>query len=704
MVAGIIGKHYRRCKGAEQRLLRTADSPMQSGTVIVYRERGRLALGVVQKVTSTSGKTQIEILGDEGRKLVLTPERVLFESKSTLPVTIPPADLKKRLQELRDQISTRAQTVNIEELWELLREEDNAEFSWEELAGFLLPSTDDDPLAAVAVLDALFSQSLYFKEKKSGFFAPRDVKSVEDSLHQQQVEEQRARAQGEFLAWARARLVAANTSEPLPTGGDRYLDLLKGLALYGDQYEKKSQALRLLEEIGFRSKGHPWDVAFQLLVALGVWRDDEELSVLRHQIPTQFSPEVLEAAANTPEFTPEQQGYSDFTSLFTFTIDDADTTEIDDALSLSEENGTLVVGIHITDTGFFVPPAGVVDKAALARGTTVYLPRGKLSMLPGIISEHKASLVAGEVRPTLSFFARVDAAGHLRAEEIRQGFIRVGRRLSYTEADELLRSTATDPCTAALQRLFQLAQSRKALRIAQGAVIIDSEEVKVKVNGGEVTVTVLANDSPSRTLVGECMILANEMAARYCREHKLPALYIAQPPPDEPVPPAEAFPTQRVYVHAARRLMKPSQIGTTPAPHVALGLDVYTQVTSPLRRYHDLQMQHQLKHHLTHGTPLFSEEQLQVIAAGAQESSTEAKRCERESTRYWLLRFLETRKGQTVSGHVVREQHGRSFVELDETLLVVPVNVSPPLPLGTAVQIIINHVDARRDILSVRLA
>jgi exoribonuclease-2 len=200
------------------------------------------------------------------------------------------------------------------------------------------------------------------------------------------------------------------------------------------------------------------------------------------------------------------------------------------------------------------------------------------------------------------------------------------------------------------------------------------------------------------------MILANEMAARYCYDHHLPALYLAQPPPDEPVPAAITFPTQRVYVQAARRLMKPSQIGITPAPHTALGLEVYTQVTSPLRRYHDLQVQHQVKHHLEHGTPLFDGERLQIIAASAQESSAAAKRCERESTRYWLLRFLEARKGQTVSGQVVREYNGRSYIELDETLLVVAVNISPSLPLGTAVQVVINHVDARRDILSVRLA
>jgi exoribonuclease-2 len=149
--------------------------------------------------------------------------------------------------------------------------------------------------------------------------------------------------------------------------------------------------------------------------------------------------------------------------------------------------------------------------------------------------------------------------------------------------------------------------------------------------------------------------------------------------------------------------MKPSQIGTTPAAHAALGIDVYTQVTSPLRRYHDLQMQRQIKHHLGHGVALFSEEQLQMIAASAQTSTADAKRCERESTRYWLLHFLETCKGQVVSGQVVRFFNGRSFIELDDTLLVVPANASPPPALGTAIQVVIGHVDARRDILSVRL-
>jgi exoribonuclease-2 len=676
---------------------------MQPGTIVAYRERGRLALGIVEKVTLPPAKAQVELIGEDGKKSVLALDRVLFESRNTISLSLPQVDLKKRLQELRDQISTTAQTIDLRELWELIREETDAEFSWEELSGYLLSSTDP-AFAKLGVLDALLSQNLYFKEKKVGAFTPRDEDSIADIIRQQHLEQERARAQQAFFAWAKNRLAAPETAPPLPAGTERYLEPLKGFALQGDLYDKKLQAQKFIEEIGFRGKGHPWEVAFQLLVALGIWEPDEELSVLRYQIPSRFPAEVLEAAVATPAFLPGQPGYEDFTSLFTFTIDDADTTEVDDALSVEDRDGATRIGIHITDVGYFVPPDSIIDKAALARGTTIYLPRGKLPMLPSLLSDDKASLVEGQVRPTLSFFGTLDANGRIVAEQIQRGFIKVGKRLSYSETDSLLRSEEGNSLSAALRKLHQLAQTRKTLRISQGAIVIEGDEMKIKVDNGEITATLLPNDSPSRLLVGECMIFANEMAARYCCDRNLPALYIAQPPPDEPVPPAASFPTPRVYVHAARRLMKPSQIGITPAPHAALGLEVYTQVTSPLRRYHDLQMHHQIKHHLEHSAPLFNSERLQMIAANTQESSSAAKRCERESSRYWLLRLLETRKGQTVSGHVVREYNGRSFIELDDTLLVVPVTTTPPLPLGSAVQVVINHVDARRDVLSVRLA
>ena len=678
---------------------------MQPGSIVIYRERGHLALGVVQKV-STIGKGSLELLGESDKKLSLSRDRIFFDCRSTFPLDQSPLDRKRRLTELRDQIQHYAQTTDLKELWELLEADHTAVFTWQELAEFVVSA--DEPFAMAGVLDALWNQSLYFKEKQAGSFSPRDVQGVEECLLQQQREYEKDREQQVFLTWVEAQLQGQPAGEP-PPGHKQFLSLIQGLALYGEGYDKRLQALQLLNVIGFQGKGQPWYVAFQLLVQLGIWQPDEELCLLRYHIPTQFSEEALQAAHDLPTFSletadsSEQDQLEDLTALETLTIDDADTDEIDDALSLTEQDGQVLIGIHIADAGYYVRPHSILDKSALARGTTIYLPSGKFPMLPPVISEDKASLVARAERPALSFFVRIDDTGQLQPERITRSIVRVSHRLSYTEADAALAAGSTASYRSTLQRLAQLARKRKEQRIAQGAILIDGDEVKVKVRDGSITTTLLSNDSPSRGLVSECMIMANETAARYCHANNLPALYIGQPPPDETIPARSDLPTRQTHVHAARRLMAPSQLGTLPEAHTALGLPLYTQATSPLRRYTDLQMHHQIKHHLAHGSPLFQESQLQVVAASAQAAIGDARRCERESTRFWLLRLLEGQQGEVVSGQVVRAQHRRLFVELDETLLFVPMNNAPPLPLGTPVRVSLNHVDARRDTLSVKL-
>ena len=678
---------------------------MQPGSVVVYRERGQLALGVVQKI-SISGKGSLELLGESDKKLSVSRDRIFFDCRATFPLDQSPVGRKRRLAELRDTIRHHAQTTDLRELWELLEADHTAIFTWQELAEFIV--SGDEPFAMAGVLDALWSQSLYFKEKQAGSFSPRDVQSVEERLLQQQREHEKAQEQQAFLTWMEAQLQGQFADEP-PSGHTQFLSLIQGLALYGEGYDKRPQALHLMNAIGFQGKGQPWDAAFQLLVHLGIWQPDEELCLLRYHIPTHFSEEALQTANDLPVFSAdaadssEQGTLEDLTALETLTIDDADTNEIDDALSLTEQDGKLLIGIHIADAGAYAPPRSILDKSALARGTTIYLPSGKFPMLPPVISEEKASLVAQTERRTLSFFVHIDETGQLHPERITRSIVRVSHRLSYAEADAALVEGSTAPYRSTLRQLAQLAQKRKEQRIAQGAIIIDGDEVKVKVRDGTVSTTVLNYDSPSRGLVSECMIMANETAARYCHTNHLPALYIGQPPPDDTIPDRSNFPTRQTYVHAARRMMPPSQIGTQPEAHAALGLPLYTQATSPLRRYTDLQMHHQIKHHLVHGIALFQESQLQVVAASTQAAIGDARRCERESTRFWLLRLLEGQQGEVVSGQVVRAQHRRLFVELDETLLFVPMNNAPPLPLGTPVQVSINHVNARRDTLSVKL-
>lgn len=691
---------------------------MQPGCVVIYRERGRLALGVVTR-PADAASAAVRFVGETDKPRSLPRDRIVFAGPWTLPADLPRAEREAKLQDLRARIESHATDVDLKALWDLLDGHDAGDFDWRELAEFVV--SPDDPLALAGVLAALWDGSVYFKERRGGTkgggtFARRDAESVEALLRQQDQEREKARAEQTFLDWVAGRLARsarptgpdAADSPALPADNQPLLTLIQGLALYGEGYEKRADAGRLLRRTGFEGRGQPWHVAFDLLVRLGVWEPDQELSVLRYHIPTRFSEQTTQAAASLPTFseddlTPaERASLEDLTGLETFTIDDADTCEIDDALSLTDRDGSPVIGIHIADAGHFARPGSPLDKSALARGTSLYLPSGTFPMLPPLVGEDKASLRAGALRPALSFFVRVDPAGRLQPQRITRSLVRVTHRLSYAEADRTLNDGGPAAYGPTLRRLADLTRQRREQRLAHGAILIDADEVKVKVVGGHVSVSLLSHASPARALVSECMIMANEAAARYCRTHDLPALYSSQAPPDDPLPDPSELPSRRSFVHAARRLMQPARLGTTPEAHAALGLPVYTQATSPLRRYTDLQMHHQIKHHLAGGAPLFSHGQLQVVAASAQAAIADARRCERESTRYWLFRLLEDQRGRTVGAEVVRIQHRRLLIELDETLLVVPLNNAPALPLGTPVRVAIDRVDARRDTLVVK--
>ena len=115
---------------------------MQNGSVIVYREHGHLVLGVVQKISSSSDTVRVELTAEDGKKIILPQDRIMFDCKQTLVLSGPSAELKKQLQSLHEQIRAAAQTVDLKELWELLQEETTETWPWKELAGLVLSTQE----------------------------------------------------------------------------------------------------------------------------------------------------------------------------------------------------------------------------------------------------------------------------------------------------------------------------------------------------------------------------------------------------------------------------------------------------------------------------------------------------------------------------------------------------------------------------------
>jgi exoribonuclease-2 len=334
-------------------------------------------------------------------------------------------------------------------------------------------------------------------------------------------------------------------------------------------------------------------------------------------------------------------------------------------------------------------------------------------MLPPVISEGGASLLPGECRAAVSFFATIDETGTLMGWEIAPSAIRSRTRVTYEQASEAVRGLGE-----ARQRLAEalgastleqigllhgLATKLEAWRIAMGAHVIRAPEVDITVESdGTPSLKRLEGDDPGRILVSEMMILASRIAALFCIENHVPCIYRRQPPTDEPFPAVTGGPYDPVAVRRARRGLRRSESGLAPGRHFALGLDAYAQATSPIRRYQDLVIHRQIKSVLRGGPPCYDTEKLQGIAALTDEAERIARLAERGSDEYWTLKYLERRRGQVVEGIVVSVERRRVEVELCETLYSVGIAPRPDHELGQRLRFSIEQVNPRAAMITLR--
>jgi len=425
---------------------------------------------------------------------------------------------------------------------------------------------------------------------------------------------------------------------------------------------------------------------------------------VRFGLRTVFADETQRTAEAAAVAGFDRAGRRDLTRRETLTIDDATTSEVDDALSIEErDNGMIEVGIHIADPCAFVAPGDPVDVEARGRGTTYYFPEGKILMIPPVLSEGAASLVAGCDRPALSFLVLVDAAGRVASAEIVRSVVRVASRLAYDEVDATL-SSGTGAHAGALNQLAALAQKREALRRAAGAIALRAPETEIRVApDGSLALARRDSDTPAQRLVSEAMILAGEVAASWLDARRVPAIYRRQSAPDGRLPDHDPSQPDAVHIRAVRRLLKRGEAGLHPGQHHALGLAAYAQVTSPLRRYQDLAMHRQIVAVLAGGPPEYDGAAMQSLLASTERAESEGRRAERAMDRYFMLRFLERSLGGTLTGVVV-DVVPRPIVVLDETLLehVVPSLVDAAK--GDRVLLRVERVNPRADVLVLRPA
>ncbi|MDR2495421.1 MAG: RNB domain-containing ribonuclease [Spirochaetaceae bacterium] len=469
----------------------------------------------------------------------------------------------------------------------------------------------------------ILKEGIYFKGDTRALKA-RSAEEVRQGEEKRRGRQQDKAERDRFLDRLRSRSVR------LPEDR-RFLQDLEALA-YG-----KTDRSRTLKDLG---KPETPQEAHRILLSSGVW------DFWTNPHPARFG--LSTVSAKTPAAPPDEgEERLDLTRLNAFAVDNPWSGDPDDALSLGDDG---CVWVHIADPAATVMPGSPADLEARDRGATLYLPEGPSRML----SDETLPLFAlglREVSPALSFKITLTDDFFIRETDIVRSWVRV-TRLTYQEADELM---AREPDGDAA-RLLAIAARCRHRRIRSGAVMIELPEAHIFVSPGSVTVEPLAG-SRSADMVRECMLLAGEGAAQWALQRRLPFPYISQEAGDIPESPLPGM----AGSFQIRRCMRPRTLSVKPGIHWGLGLDTYTQVTSPLRRYTDLLAHQQIRAFLRGEAPLHEDEIVLRLGAGEAAAHT-AVQAERASRNHWLAVYLSDKKGSTWEGVALESRGPRSVV------------------------------------------
>jgi exoribonuclease II len=662
--------------------VREKPSMASPGNLVEYVHNKKLMCALI---LSTDRKEQVHVRTEENREDKVARSKLVFVSPESMAPDSDTSSITEWLRKASQRRDEWSRQIALEELWELTVEESKA-FTLQDLASLQWSTPSNEQVSGL--YRALENDKLWFTRKGQDY-QPRSAEQVQETRQRLQAEQDKGRERESMLQWLKALWNDAGAAEgagSFDKAQTRYLTWIREVALLGTEAPRFKDVQALFKELDISGK----DAPFRLMVKAGVWHSDEFLSLHRLHPPIEFSPELHEQAAACARFLEEglaDPSRLDLTHLPAVTIDDEWTSEIDDALTFEELPDGYRVGIHIADASTFIVPGSGIDEEALERGTAIYLPERKIRMVPDRLGDDFCSLIAGQPRLAFSFMVEVDSDLQMRKSEMVLTRIQVSERLTYDRADELIKSGS-----GPLAKLFEIALAFRSGRQARGAVTLPFPRANIRVEqvaGQEPLIEIVrdASEVPGQVLVSEMMILANRLSGELFAANSIPALFRSQPEPEKPIP--ADVDTAPESLHKLRRLMKKGEVGLTPARHAGLGLDAYSQSTSPIRRYVDLIAQRQLKAFLAGQPLLYSQDDLSPIMMRLERTTQQAEQLERERKQFWTLRYLEQRRWAELDAVVLQNLPDKHLVQIIPILYETDCPLVPrrPLPPGSRLKV-----------------
>ena len=626
----------------------------------LYEDAGKFHAGRVMSEADAS--MQVEL--DSGKRVKVKAAAVMLRFDQPAPA------------ELLAQAAALAPSIELELAWEFAPE---GEFSFAELArDYFSAKAGADQQAATLL--RLFEAPHYFRRLGRGNFkkAPEDI--VKAALLG--IERKRQQAL-QIEAWA-AELAAGQC--PAPVREQLFRILFKP--------DKNGPEYKAVVEAARRSHRAPLD----LLKNAGAIDSPYQFHWKR------FLFETFPQGTGFPALTaPPIKDELPLAAVQAFSIDDSQTTEIDDALSVHGlGTGTVVFGIHIAAPSLAVAPDTPIDKLARDRLSTVYMPGWKITMLPdSVVSAY--TLTEGRDCPAVSLYVTLDEATlEVRSSESKIERVPIAANLRHDRLDAIVTEaslTGQAPADYAfapeLAFAFRLAQALKARReVVRGKPeTFNRPDYNFKLereghaegrdagHNGEPTgqervhISTRQRGAPLDLMVAEAMILANSTWGGMLADHGVPGIYRSQ---------ASLLPGVKV------------KMGTRAAPHAGMGVAQYTWATSPLRRYVDLVNQWQIVACVRHGRTAAlaapfepKDAALFAIISGFDTAYAAYNDFQNAIERWWTLKWLQQNEVTELDGAVMKD----GLVRADTLPLVFRVGGTESLPRGVKVRARVAGVD-----------
>ena len=403
------------------------------------------------------------------------------------------------------------------------------------------------------------------------------------------------------------------------------------------------------------------------------------------------------------------EGRMDLRTLPIFTIDSAETKDIDDAISLTRtSDGGFELGVHIADVSNYVKPGTELDNEAFSRATSVYYADQVVPMLPKALSNGICSLNENELRLAFSCLMRLDKEGNLTDYRFVKSIIRSRVKGVYSEINALLAGTADAEIKAKyadvidqLPAMKELYGHRARLRKERGCMDIESGEVKLILDENGRCIDVKKRTSgESESMIEEFMLLANQCAAHFARVKQIPFVYRVHEEPnaeklerlhallqacgindhfakDVPTPKelsailegVRGTPYEQIINTGMLRCMSKALYEEKPKGHYGLVLKDYAHFTSPIRRYPDLAI-HRIMTDMLKGT----EKETMILrytdfAERASKQSSEreviAMQIERKAEDCYKAEYARRHLGECYEGRISGVTQRGLFIELE---------------------------------------